>query len=91
MNKKRDRLGVIFDVLKCVRDNHNSMRPTPLMRSSNLSSAGFAEYLEELTRKDLIKIVSDPKGGQYITLTDKGFQYLEKYRLILGFIDEFEL
>jgi hypothetical protein len=26
-----------------------------------------------------------------LSLTDKGFKYLDKYKLILGFIEEFEL
>ena len=30
-------------------------------------------------------------GRKSISLTDKGFRFLEKYQTILGFIDEFEL
>jgi len=41
--------------------------------------------------KGFIKEIEDRKKKKFITLTDKGFQYLNKYRLILGFIDEFEL
>jgi len=88
--KKRDRLEVIFDILSIIQKHHNSIKPTPLLRYSNLSSSGFSEYYQELTVKGFIKeIISDEK--KYITLTDKGFRYLEKYRLIRGFIDEFEL
>ena len=89
--KKRDRLAVIFDILKMIRDNHNSIKPTPLLRYSNLSSSSFSEYYEELLAKEFVKELTDKKGRKYITLTDKGFKYLEKYNLILGFIDEFEL
>ena len=91
MNKKRDRLEVIFDILKIIQDNHNSIKPTPLLRYSNLSSKSFSEYMDELLRKELVKEISDKKGKKYVTLSDKGFKYLEKYNLILGFIDEFEL
>ncbi len=91
MNKKRDRLEVIFDILKIISSNHNSIKPTPLLRQSNLSSNSFAEYYKELEAKEFVKEITDRKGKKYITLTDKGFKYLEKYRLILGFIDEFEL
>ena len=31
------------------------------------------------------------KRKKAITLTDRGFKFLEKYRIILGFIDEFDL
>jgi len=91
MTKKRDRLGVIFDILKIIQDHHNSIKPTPLLRYSNLSSNSFSDYYDELIAKGFIKEIIDRKERKFITLTDKGFHYLEKYRLILGFIDEFEL
>lgn len=91
MSRKRDRLEVMHDILRIVRDRHNSIKPTPLLRYSNLSSASFAEYYRDLMEKELVKEISDSKGRKYITLTDKGFHFLEKYKLILGFIDEFDL
>ena len=89
--KRRDRLEVIYDILGIIRDNHNSIKPTPLLRKSNLSSQGFSEYFEELNKKKFIKEVLDGKEKKFITLTDKGFKFLEKYQTILGFIEEFEL
>ena len=89
--KKRERLEVIFDILKIVADNQNSIKPTPLLRFSNLSSSSFSEYLQEMIAKGLIKEIVDEKEKRYVTLTDKGFRYLEKYTLILDFISEFEL
>jgi predicted transcriptional regulator len=90
-SKKRDRLAVIFDILKMIRDHHNSIKPTPLLRYSNLSSTSFSEYYAELIAKEFVKEITDKKGRKYITLTDKGFKYLEKYNLIIGFINDFEL
>ncbi len=90
-NKKRDRLEVVYDILSIIKDHSNSIRPTPLLRQSNLSSRGFSDYYYELISKGFVKEITDNKGRKYITLTDKGFMYLEKYRLILGFIGEFEL
>lgn len=89
--RKRDRIEVIYDILKIIRDKYNSIKPTPLLRHSNLSSQSFSEYHKELLSKELIKEINDKKGRRYLTLTDKGFRFLEKYKLILGFIDEFEL
>ncbi len=89
--RKRDRIEVIHDILKTIRDNHNSIKPTPLLRYSNLSSQSFTDYYKELLSKKLIKEIKDKKGKKFVTLTDKGFKFLEKYKLILGFIDEFEL
>ena len=91
MNKKRDRLDVIFDILQIISISHNSIKPTPLQRSSNLSSSSFSNYYNELITKELIKEIIDDKGRKYITLTDKGFKYLEKYKVISEFINEFEL
>ena len=62
-----------------------------LLRRSNLSSQSFVEYYRELLAKGFIKEIVDKKKKRYITLTDKGFEYLEKYKKVLGFIDEFEL
>ena len=52
--KKRDRLEVVFDILKIIRDNHNSILPTPLLRKSNLSSNSFSEYYKDLISKEFI-------------------------------------
>ena len=89
--RKRDRLEVIFDILRIIQANHNSILPTPLLRKSNLSTARFAEYYQELVMKGFVKEIIDNKNRSYITLTDLGFRYVEKYTLILGFIKEFEL
>lgn len=89
--KKRDRLEVIFDILKIISDKNNSIKPTPLLRQSNLSTQSFNEYFMELIQKEFIKEIVDKKGKKYITLTDKGFKYLEKYKTIIGFIGEFDL
>ncbi len=91
MTRKRDRLEVIYDILKIIRHYNNSIKPTPLLRYSNLSSQSFSEYLNELLEKGFIKEIIDEKGRKFFTLTDKGFEYLKKYKLIIGFIDEFEL
>ena len=91
VTRKRDRLEVIYDILKIVSDKQNSIKQTPLLRYSNLSTSSFKQYYRELLEKDLIKEVYDKKGKKFISLTDKGFRFLEKYKYILGFIEEFEL
>ncbi len=87
---KRQRLEVIYDILRIIRDKKNSIKPTPLLRYSNLSSQGFAKYFEELKEKEFIREVKDKKG-KCISLTDKGFQFLDKYEMINKFIDDFGL
>ena len=77
MTKRRERLGVIHDFLRIVQENNNSIKPTPLLRRLNLSSKSFKEYFEEMKSKGFIKELTDKKGRKYVTLTDKGFKYLE--------------
>ncbi len=89
--RKRDRLEVIYDILRIVKDNHNSIKPTPLLRKSNLSSQSFSEYIDELVKKDFVREVVDNKQKKFYSLSDKGFKYLEKYKAITGFIEDFEL
>ena len=91
MAKKRDRLEIIYQMLKLIQEHHNSIRPTPLLRYTNISSQSFSEYYNELIEKGFIREVQEKGNRNYVTLTDKGFKYLEKYQYILGFIDEFEL
>jgi len=91
MIAKRNRLDVIHDILAAVRDSNNSIRPTPLLRQSNLSSQNFSRYLGELLEKGFLREMPDSRGRKHYTLTDRGFRYLEQYRNILTFIDDFNL
>ncbi len=91
MPRKRDRLEIIFTILNIVRQHYNSIKPTPLLRYTNISSQSFSEYYQELKEKEFVREEVDKKGRKYVCLTDKGFKFLEKYRLIKDFIREFEL
>lgn len=91
MPRKRDRLEIIHAILSIVRENHNSIKPTPLLRFTNISSQSFSEYYQELKEKGFLREEFDRKGRKYVCLTDKGFKFLEKYRVMRSFIREFEL
>jgi len=86
----RSKLDVVKDILKVVQDNRNSIKKTPLLRKANLSTKRFNEYYFILLDKQLIKEL-ETKGNVYVTLTDKGFKFLEKYSLIKDFLEEFEV
>lgn len=87
---KRGKLEIIRDMLVIVNDNHNSVKPTPLLRKLNISSERFKEYFSELVEKGFIKEISNGEE-KFISLTDRGFRFLEKYKTIVDFIDEFDL
>ena len=88
---KRGKLEIIRDILKIIQENRNSIKPTPLLRQSNISSERFKKYLDDLVEKKFVKKVEGNKRGKFISLTDKGSRFLEKYKTIINFIDEFEL
>ncbi len=87
---KRERLEIIKDILEIIRSNH-AIKMTPLLRRSNLSSQRFVEYFQELSNKGFIKETRDRYDKKVYSLSEKGLRYLEKYRAIIGFIEEFEL
>lgn len=91
MQRKRERLEIIYNILAVIMQSRNSIRSTPLLRKSNLSTQRFSEYYDELLQKGFIREEEDKKGKKYISLTDKGFKYIEKYSYIIAFMDEFEL
>ena len=91
MTKKRSKIEVIYDILNTIVEKNNSIRITPLTRYSNLSFQSFNEYYFELLNKELIKENKDKKGNKFISLTEKGFKYLSEYKVVVKFIEEFEL
>lgn len=87
---KRGKLEIIKDILKIINDNHNSIKITPLIRKTNLSSTRFLEYYKELLAKNFV-VEKTHESGKIISLTEKGLKYIEKYSAIIGFIEEFDL
>jgi len=88
---KGGKLEIMKDILKIIQENKNSIKSTPLLRKSKISSTRFKEYYSELINRKLIKEIIDNKQDKFIVLTDNGFRFLERYKIILDFIDEFEL
>ena len=86
---KRNRLEIIQEILRIIQNSHE-IRPTPLLRRSNLSTTRFKEYYKELLEKEFI-IEKGEKSNRFITLSEKGRRFLEKYTTIVNFIDEFDL
>jgi predicted transcriptional regulator len=87
--QKRNKLEIIKDILTNIRDKRKTLY-TPLLRKSNLSTSRFQEYYDELKNKNFI-IEEIQKNRKFIFLSDKGIKFIEKYNIIKGFIDEFEL
>jgi predicted transcriptional regulator len=87
---KRGKLEIMRDILIIIKENRNSIKITPLIRKSNLSTLRFKEYYQELTNKNLVT-EKTVETNKIVSITEKGLKFLDKYRLIVDFIDEFEL
>ena len=90
MARKRERLEVIRDILMSIRQNKN-IKPTRLLYSSNLSPQMFKEYINELIEKKFIRLDIDNKEKKTFALTTKGNDFLEEYRIIENFVENFGL
>ena len=90
MARKRERLDVIRDIIKSIRESRH-IKPTRLLYASNLSPQMFKEYVSELLNKKFIKLDVMKKGKKEFTLTSKGYEFLEEYKVIENFIENFGL
>ncbi len=90
MAKRRERLQIIHDVLKAVMDKNGEIKPTHILYKSNLSPQMLNDYLAELIEKRFITANADLNKKRY-ALTQKGMDYLEKYKLITEFMNSFGL
>ena len=90
MVKKRERLNVIKDILNAIKENRK-IKPTRLLYASNLSPQMFKDYINELISKEFIKLDIDAKEKKTFSLTQKGYEFLEEYRIIENFVENFGL
>lgn len=91
MNRKRDRLEIIHDILHTIRNHVGIVRQTHILYKSNLSHQMLTEYVTELIEKELIEQKEDKKGKKHYELTDKGHSYLNDYAVIRKFADSYGL
>ena len=90
MAKKRERLEVIKDILRVVRESR-SIKPTRLLYSSNLSPQMFKEYVNELLKKGFIKMNDEGDNKKTFSITNKGNEFLQQYKVIETFVENFGL
>ena len=90
MVKKRERLEIIRDILLSIRER-KQIKPTRLLYASNLSPQMFKEYIDELIKKDFIMLKSSEDEKKTFLLTKKGFDFLQQYKVIENFVQNFGL
>lgn len=90
MDKKRNRLQVIRDILEVIKARSGRIKPTHILYKSNLSHQMMEEYLTELKEKEFIEEHKKDKSRTY-SITEKGNDYLQRYKLIDEFANSFGL
>lgn len=88
--KKRERLEVIKDILDTIRQNRE-IKPTRLLYASNLSPQMFKEYINELIGKGFVKLEVSENEKKTFSLTKKGSDFLQEYKIIENFVENFGL
>ena len=73
--KRRDRSGIMAEILEVARDG---VLKTRIMYGANLSFAQLNEYLSLLSDLNLLEAVNTSKRTIYKT-TEKGLRYLQSY------------
>ena len=56
MSKKRDRLQVIYDILKAISLKNGQIKPTHILYKSNLSHQMMEEYLQFIANRRLAQL-----------------------------------
>ncbi|MGM5484949.1 MAG: winged helix-turn-helix domain-containing protein [Nanobdellota archaeon] len=87
--KKREKIEIIYDILKVIQDKGGKAMPTHILYKSNLSSQMLKHYLSELIDKKFIEEIKDKK--KYYSLKEKGHNYIKDYDLIKEFMDSYDL
>ena len=90
MTKKRERLEIIKDILHSIRSKRD-IKPTKLLHVSNLSPQMFKEYINELISKGFVNLDIDEKEKKTFSLTNKGNNFLEEYKMVETFVENFGL
>lgn len=66
------------------------IKPTHLMYKANLSHGNLKLYLEELVEKSLVKKIKK-NNYDYVAITDRGCEFVNKMKEMKAFEDAFGL
>ena len=90
MSKKRNKLEIIRDILEVIKNKSGKVKPTHILYKSNLSHQMMEQYLTELKEKELI-VQGKLGNGKTYSITQKGADYLNQYKMISEFTESFGL
>lgn len=90
MEGKRTRIDIIEDMLSSIINKGGRIKPTHLMYKSNMSHGQMKAYLDDLVRKELVKKVEEGHYD-YVIITDKGHEFVQKLKDMREFEKAFGL
>ena len=90
MEGKRTKVDIIGDMLSSIVGKGGQIKPTHLMYKSNMSHGQMKTYIDDLVQKDLIKKVKK-NSFDYVIITDRGHELLQKLREMKEFEKAFGL
>ncbi len=90
MMKKRNRIEIIADILRTIKDKRGKIKQTHLMYKVNLSHKLMRSYLEELLSKEMIQ-ETKKENNIYILIRPRGEEFIEKLQKLKEFQDVFGL
>ena len=88
--QRRSRIDIINDILEAIQRKGGKIKPTHLMYKANLSHKLMTSYLEELMSKELVQEIRE-KEYRFLTITDEGYKFLEKFKQMKDFKESFGL
>ena len=71
MERKRNRVEIMHDMLKIIQERDGKIKKTHLMYKANLSHKQMKSYLKELIDKDLLEN-RESDGKSILCITKKG-------------------
>ncbi len=90
MSVRRDKLQIIYDILKSIQNKGDRIKPTHLLYKSNLSYNKMKDYVKDLKKRGLLTEEED-RGKRFYRLTDQGRKFIVDYDKIKEFSDSFGL
>ena len=86
--EKRERIDIIYDMLKSIQDKNGMIKPTHLTYKANLAHRQLKLYLQELMEKNLVERMKN-KEADFIIINDNGRRFMQKIREMREFEQTF--
>lgn len=87
-SKRRDKITIIYEMLKAIMDKGGVIKPTHLLYKSNLSYKRMLPLVDELIQKGMVSQQMQGNKKRYL-ITDEGRKFVSEYKKMKEFVDSF--